>query len=79
MRDLNLSISTLHYKTLSIISLLIGLSACSVAPWERGNLARQDMQVTPNPAFSALRAHVFESKESSFGGSAGAGGGCGCN
>ncbi len=55
------------------------LSACNVAPWERGNLAKRSMFISPNPAHEALRAHVFESKEASSGGSGAAGGGCGCN
>jgi len=55
------------------------LSACSVAPWERGNLAKREMSLTPNPALSTLRAHVFDSKEASSGGGGGSGGGCGCN
>ena len=79
MMGLELSNSALYFKMISIAVLLIVVSACSVAPWERGNLARQDMLITPNPAYSSLRAHVFESKESTFGGMGGAGGGCGCN
>ncbi len=55
------------------------LSSCSVAPWERGNLAKRQMAVTPNPGRSALRFHVFDSKEASQGGVGSAGGGCGCN
>ena len=64
--------------------LLIGMffsmqTACSVAPWERGNLAKKQMLINPDPNRSALRNHVFDSKESSQGGMGGTGGGCGCN
>ena len=62
-----------------LVVLCMTMSACSVAPWERGNLAKRNMLISPNPAHSSLRAHVFESKEASSGGSGGAGGGCGCN
>ncbi len=62
---------------LLLLSLMI--SACNVAPWERGNLAKREMLITPNPTYSKLRSHVFESKESTFGGMGGTGGGCGCN
>jgi len=62
-----------------IFYILISSSACSVAPWERGNLARRDMSITPNPTRSSLRAHVFDSKEASSGGAGAVGGGCGCN
>jgi len=70
------------YRMLNFIFLIIMLSsmpACSVAPWERGNLAKREMLITPNPSHSALRGHVFDSKEASSGGSGAAGGGCGCN
>ncbi len=65
---------------LFIILILLGLSSgCSVAPWERGNLAKREMLISPNPVRSSLRAHVFDSKEASSGGTGAVGGGCGCN
>ena len=73
---------------LSTIWLLVTLSAAAgllvgcaaeVKPWQRGNLARQQMALDPDPNLSKLRNHVFESKEASKGGQAGSGGGCGCN
>ena len=67
------------FKTLCVFLPIVVLSACSVAPWERGNLAKREMLINPNPSHSALRAHVFDSKEASSGGTGGAGGGCGCN
>ena len=62
-----------------IIILITLQSGCSIAPWERGNLAKKQMLIAPNPNRTALRQHVFDSKESSQGGIGRAGGGCGCN
>lgn len=64
---------------LVLASFLVSMSACAVAPWERGNLAKRNMSISPNPSHAALRSHVFDSKEASSGGTGGAGGGCGCN
>ena len=56
------------------------ISGCtSVAPWERGNLAKPQMALVTNPARSAARDHVFTSREAASGGASAAGGGCGCN
>lgn len=51
----------------------------SVAPWERGALAKPEMSITPDPNLTGLRDHIFFSKEGSQGGHGGTGGGCGCN
>ena len=70
------------YRFRALLTILISvilLPACSVAPWERGNLAKREMTIVPNPGRTALRSHVFDSKESSQGGMGAAGGGCGCN
>ena len=66
-------------KSVLLIYIILFGSGCSVSPWERGNLAKQNMSITPNPAHSSLRSHVFDSKEASAGGSGAVGGGCGCN
>ncbi|MDD1620574.1 MAG: DUF4266 domain-containing protein [Methylococcaceae bacterium] len=56
------------------------LQACSnVSPWERGNLAKPEMAITPYPNLEHFRDHIFSSKEASQGGHGGTGGGCGCN
>ena len=56
------------------------LAACeTVQPWERGTLAREDMQWQPDVMEDRLRNHIQYSKEASSGGSGAAGGGCGCN
>ena len=60
--------------------LLMALCGCeTVQPWERGTLARDDMQWQDDAMESALRAQTYNSKEASSGGTGAAGGGCGCN
>ena len=66
-------------RTLLLFAIL-GLVACAnVEPWERGTLARPDMQFSPDPLDTALMDQVYDSKEASSGGSQAAGAGCGCN
>lgn len=67
------------FKRLLAILLVALLSSCAVKPWERGNLAKKNMAISPNPSLNALRDHAFTSKEASQGGYGGSGGGCGCN
>jgi hypothetical protein len=63
-----------------ILPALLCLQACEpVEPWERGDLAKPQMAMDPNPANAALRAHTFAAREGAQGGNAGVGGGCGCN
>jgi len=66
-------------KGLLFCALAGNLGCTSVAPWERGNLAKQEMSLSPNPNLNKFRDHIFTSKEASQGGHGGAGGGCGCN
>jgi len=54
------------------------LSACSVAPWERGILAKPQMALDSHPMQTEFRGHVYGSREAATGSSVGAGGGCGC-
>lgn len=56
-----------------------GLGCASVAPWERGRLAKPQMALDPDPLQRALRDHVHASREAAAGGEIGAGGGCGCD
>lgn len=61
-------------------ALALLLSACApVAPWERGTLARPEMQLDPNSLQTDLYEQVYDSKEASSGGMKTAGAGCGCN
>jgi hypothetical protein len=58
------------------------LAACAsapVEPWQRGILAREEMQVVSDPLETAADEHIYFSKEASSGGRGFGGGGCGCN
>lgn len=56
-----------------------GCASKKVEPWERGDLARQEMSWEPDPQLYAYRSHAYFSKEASSGGATVGGGGCGCN
>ncbi len=56
------------------------LSGCAtVAPYERENLARTDMQFLGSPEIAESELHATVVREGSIGGFGGGGGGCGCN
>ena len=56
------------------------LSGCeTVRSWERGTLARSEMQFDPNVLLTDLYEQVYYSKEASRTGTKPAGAGCGCN
>lgn len=70
------------------ISCALILSVCAVAslsgcapvkPWQRGTLARSDMQLVSDPMQADIEGHIYFSKEASSGGRGIGGGGCGCN
>ena len=48
-------------------------------PWEKGDLARPEMQFDPDPLDTRITQHIYTSKEAATGGYGGGGGGCGCN
>jgi hypothetical protein len=68
---------------LQLIAMAVALgllSGCvTVQPWQRGTLAREDMQPGGEPALAAFDDHTYFSKEASSGGRGFGGGGCGCN
>ena len=72
-------------KTFTIIALCAAtaaLSGCAlppVQPWERGELARQDMLIQGDPLETRFNEHIYTSKEAASGGAGIGGGGCGCN
>jgi hypothetical protein len=69
--------NTIRMLTLTLVLLI---SACApVQPWQRGTLARPDMQLVTDPAQAAFEDHTYFSKEASSGGRGFGGGGCGCN
>ena len=59
--------------------ILLGSGCETVEPWQRGTLARADMQWQPDVMEGTLNDHIYFSKEASSGGGQAAGGGCGCN
>ena len=67
-------------KQLISLCLVLGLCGCeTVQPWERGTLARPEMQWQADPMEISLQAQINASKEASSGGQGAAGGGCGCS
>ncbi len=67
-------------KYLACVLVVIALSACeTVQPWERGALAKEEMQWQPDELEQRLQDQIHASKEASSGGAGAAGGGCGCN
>jgi len=65
-----------------ILILIASLYLCAcetVQPWERGSLSKSEMQWQPDLMEANLRNQIHASKEASSGGTAAAGGGCGCN
>ncbi len=69
-------------KVLALVVLGLSISGCAnlgVSPWERGTLAKTEMELDSYPMQSAFDEHVYFSKEASSGGRGFSGGGCGCN
>ena len=48
-------------------------------PWEKGALARPEMQFDADPLDTKITQHIYTSKEAAAGGYGAGGGGCGCN
>lgn len=84
--------SVSSYKTMirwSLVLMAGVLSSCSTAgdilsvsevkPWERGTLARDDMQLVNDSMEQSVDDHIYFSREASTGGASVQGGGCGCN
>jgi|CXWL01.1.fsa_nt_gi hypothetical protein len=70
-----------HVVVKLILLVCIGLSigCVHVNAWERGNLAKSQMELDPHPLQSEIQSHNYSSREAapSHKSSAG-GGGCGC-
>ena len=68
-------------RTLLCVALaaLSGCADLGARPWQRGVLARYDMQLECDPVLAGLDDHIYFSKEASSGGRGFGGGGCGCN
>jgi hypothetical protein len=61
-------------------ALLAGCATLeSPKPWEKGQLAKPEMQFDPDPLEARMNQHIYTSKEGASGGYGVGGGGCGCN
>lgn len=71
------------YYFFALTSSVFLLSACAslkaVQPWEKGNLAKQEMTFEDNKLESRYSEHIYTSREAASGGAGVGGGGCGCN
>jgi hypothetical protein len=63
----------------AIASQLTSCASLGVEPWQRGTLAREEMQLVSDPLEASVDDHIYFSKEASSGGRSYGGGGCGCN
>jgi hypothetical protein len=63
------------------LALLAGACATIQPPqaWEKGDLAKPQMQLDPDPLGAKGTQHIYQSKEGAGGGYGVGGGGCGCN
>jgi len=63
--------------------IAIAVAGCATMtppqPWEKGDLARPEMQFDPDPLDTRITQHIYTSKEAATGGYGAGGGGCGCN
>jgi len=66
-------------RLLLFIIMLLLFSCQTVQPWQRGLLARPEMQLEPDRLQAKLHSQVYFSNEASSGDSEVAGAGCGCN
>jgi len=70
-------------KRLLVVALAVVLCGCATLvppkPWEKGTLAKREMQFDADPLGAKLDDHVYASKEAVSGGLGVGGGGCGCN
>jgi hypothetical protein len=70
------------WSALILTGLLQGCAHFSpeeVKPWQRGTLARENMQLVTDANQQALDDHIYFSREAATGGAGLGGGGCGCN
>ncbi len=65
------------------LGLALALSACASfkppQPWEKGQLAKPEMQFDYDRMDARSQLHIYTSKEAASGGYGVGGGGCGCN
>ena len=66
-----------------IVVVAVACAGCAAyappQPWEKGQLAKPDMQFDPDPLAAKAKQHIYQSKEAAGGGYGVGVGGCGCN
>jgi hypothetical protein len=72
--------------SMTLLGILCGCSVIEsmttmedVKPWQKGTLAKPEMELAGDPIDKYVDEHIYFSKEGSTGGSSVGGGGCGCN
>ena len=64
----------------SALVVSLALVGCeTVQPWQKGNLAKEQMGLDSDPLQTRCQDHTYHSKEGASGGMSVGGGGCGCN
>jgi hypothetical protein len=70
-------------RSLLLLAALAALGGCATLeppkPWEKGYLAKPEMQFDYDRLDARAQVHVYTSKEGASGGYGVGGGGCGCN
>ncbi len=66
-------------NSLFVLSIIVLAGCQTVQPWERGILAKEEMQWQARAMETRFRQQMCNSKEASSGANGAAGGGCGCN
>jgi hypothetical protein len=62
-----------------LLALALAAGCTSVAPYQRGYLARPDMAFEDSPGQARALEKTYSAKEAASGGASVVGGGCGCN
>jgi hypothetical protein len=66
-------------SSLAVLGGCASLEMQSVKAWERGTLAKPEMQFAANPGLDRALYKTFAAKEAGQGSGSAGGGGCGCN
>ena len=61
------------------LAAMAGCAYTPVADWDKGDLARPEMQFDADRLEAGFMEHIYFSKEAASGGRGVGGGGCGCN
>lgn len=62
-----------------LLTFALAAGCTSVAPYQRGYLARPDMAFEDSPGHARALEKTYAAKEAASGGASVGGGGCGCN